>query len=525
MFQPFLAKAGVGALKLGLGAATSASLALLVNKSSLHAAERGIAVVMQDHLLEAAKIIDVAQLQRVVHYSEWPIIPQWIRTALKLGAGSLLFWAALKWLFSRKMMAGFRRTMKFYGIGLPVAVRYRLKSMMFDYRKTPQEEREAEYAKMHALYAPQVKKVILELGGVYVKVGQVLSTRSDLLPKQWADELRDTLSNITPCPVQDIVTVIEEDLGCKLTDKFSSFDVSPIAAASLAQVHHGRLRDGRAVVVKVQYPDIERVMMSDLNAVCNISRIVQPGMHEAELEMKNRIAEEFDFINEAKNLTLIREKLSGRDDVVVPEPIFATKRVLIMTFVEGDNLATVLSRGAPVDPAVFRTMIDVTGEQMIRHGVFNGDPHPGNFIVMPDNRVGLVDFGQLQVIDDERRLRFARLVKALAVRDEKEVFNALYEFGYRTKHNHEHSFFVFAAMNLDNQSAAVGMSLMEIMQVMQTDPLVYFPKSLLFLLRSTMLLRGATNGAPFVMSQMWSAYADAALQEQGQQGSEQPTSA
>lgn len=188
-------------------------------------------MVMQDHLLEAAKIIDVAQLQRVVHYSEWPIIPQWIRTALKLGAGSLLFWAALKWLFSRKMMAGFRRTMKFYGIGLPVAVRYRLKSMMVSQRlfvalmnisvRLPQDStrrtrgrvcqdacivcttsEESDFGTWWCICESRSGIRPACVFGVDNFTGQVLSTRSDLLPKQWADELRDTLSNITPCPVQ-----------------------------------------------------------------------------------------------------------------------------------------------------------------------------------------------------------------------------------------------------------------------------------------------------------------------------------
>lgn len=264
------------------------------------------------------------------------------------------------------------------------------------------------------------------MGPTFVKLGQVLSTRADLLPQPYLDALKRLQDDVEPVPVAEIRQVIEDDLGMPVKDIFDSFDDEPLAAASVAQVHRARLGDGTDVVVKVQRPGIAQTVRKDLEVLADLAGVVdattEVGRRFAFVDFlesfRTSFVAELDFRTEADNLHVFGELLADREHLDVPRPIdrLVTRRVLTMTHIEGRRVTDIgpLARhdfdGAAIADELVRAYID----QILVKGLVHADPHPGNMLLTPDGRLVLLDLGMVARLGHRVRQHMLDLTLAIA---------------------------------------------------------------------------------------------------------------
>jgi ubiquinone biosynthesis protein len=280
------------------------------------------------------------------------------------------------------------------------------------------------------------------LGPTFVKLGQILSTRADLLPPAYLDALARLQDQVEPFPYQDVERTIREELGVRVSHAFVEFDELPIAAASLGQVHRAVLRGGREVAVKVQRPGIREQIEKDLSAFHEIAAVIDRigaarNMDAARVvdEFKRTLMSELDYREEARNLVTIAHQLRDFDNIVVPLPVddFTTVRVLTMDYVAGTKV-TAVSRvewtevdGAALAEDLFRAYL----QQILIDGVFHADPHPGNVLLTPDRRIALIDLGMVGRISSTLQEQLFKLILAISEGRGDEAAQILISLGER----------------------------------------------------------------------------------------------
>jgi predicted unusual protein kinase regulating ubiquinone biosynthesis (AarF/ABC1/UbiB family) len=262
------------------------------------------------------------------------------------------------------------------------------------------------------------------LGPTFIKFGQALSTRPDLVPPAYLAALERTQDNIAPLPAQQIHAAIEAELGVRHTHVFAEFDDVPLGSASLAQVHRAILRDGRPVAVKVQRPDIAKVIQSDLDALAAIASGADSAtrvgrrVHFADWvhEFRKALLLEMDYVCEAENLSRFREHFRDYPEIFVPAPIwdFSTRHVLTMELVTGRKVTdlTGLFRAEHDVRDLAEALLAGYLDQVLVHGDIHADPHPGNLLVMEDGRLALFDLGMVVHVPPRQRDRLFRLLFA-----------------------------------------------------------------------------------------------------------------
>jgi predicted unusual protein kinase regulating ubiquinone biosynthesis (AarF/ABC1/UbiB family) len=246
-----------------------------------------------------------------------------------------------------------------------------------------------------------------KLGPTFIKLGQLLSTRADLLPKPYLDALERLQDHVEPISYEEIERIVSSELGIRISKAFAEFETEPLAAASLSQVHRAYMRDGRAVVVKVQRPNIREQIVDDLEALNEIARFLDAHTelgrrYEFEnmlVNLRKSVLRELDFKIEANNLFSLGQNLAEFERIIVPEPIetFTTSRVLTMEYIPGKKI-TMLSPlrlleidGAGLAEELFRAYL----KQILIDGLFHADPHPGNVFLSDDDRIALLDLGMV----------------------------------------------------------------------------------------------------------------------------------
>lgn len=274
--------------------------------------------------------------------------------------------------------------------------------------------------------AEELAKDLEALGPTFIKLGQLFSTRADLLPGPYLDALERLQDQIEPFPYEEVEKIVSGELGVRISKAFADFNPVPLAAASLAQVHRAYMRDGRAVVVKVQRPDIRELIVGDLDALNEIAHFIDEHTelgkrYEFEnmlVSLRKSLLRELDFTIEANNLHTIRQNLAEFENIVIPEPIddYTTTRVLTMEYIEGKKITSLNPlRLLEVDGSLLADeLFSAYLKQFLVDGIFHADPHPGNVFVTDDDRIALLDLGMIGRVTRTFQDNFLRLLLAIS---------------------------------------------------------------------------------------------------------------
>ena len=268
-----------------------------------------------------------------------------------------------------------------------------------------------------------------ELGPTYIKLGQILSTRPDLIPVDFLSELTKLQDKVPPFSFIAVRKIIESELKFPLETIFAQFEEQPLASASIGQVHKARLKDGKEAAVKVQRPGIERVIEVDLEIMMYLARLMERHIEELAVHRPVKIVEEFartlegelDYRLEASNME--RMALNFFDDPTTYIPTvyrdYSTMRVLTAEFVEGIKVSDLqrLDAAGLDRKQITERGADILLQQIFDHGFFQADPHPGNIFVLPENIICLIDFGMVGSVDRRTRERFVELIDAIVRKD------------------------------------------------------------------------------------------------------------
>lgn len=289
-----------------------------------------------------------------------------------------------------------------------------------------------------ASMARRFRRMLEDLGPTFVKLGQVLSTRADLLPGEFVAELRLLQDSVTPIPLEAVHAQIQAGLGRAPEEAFASIDPQPLAAASIAQVHRATTREGEPVVVKVQRPGIQAQMGSDLQVLRSVARLLEAVVEETGIyspvgiveEFDRAIREELDFVHEAENVRAFQETHRARKGIRVPRVFdeLSSDTVLTLEYFGGVRLLDA-QLSAERRTELAHTVLDTAFRQLFEDGLFHADPHPGNFLLLPDGDIGLIDFGLVGRLTRQMREQLVILIVAVAVKDSDSVARLLYRIG------------------------------------------------------------------------------------------------
>jgi len=408
-----------------------------------------------------------------------------------------------------------RRSAIFWKNVAPIIIHYKFAKMWMNRVKSyDKEERDVVYERLHEMYAPEARNVICELRGLFVKIGQVISSRPDFVPSLYIEHFQELQDSVPPYPSDQIKSVIshslQQNFGMKFDDVFEEFSDEPLGSASIGQVHEAKLTSnfekkcygyigGPKVAVKVMHLDAEDLFRNDFKTFKWLCRFALPGWTPILTELERQIMTEFDYRNEASSLNKVRENMMSspyKNLVRVPQPVecYSTRNVLIMEKFKGNPLIAVaennLTEILKGDRQLAKTMmekrrqaifcddtsketeqetikllqeaishhslftrasilwrmkslistqrkytellLDVHGYQIFVNGVFNGDPHPGNILVLQNGQLGLIDYGQCYKLRNDDRLALAKIVKevgSIEIDDEK-VSSYMREMGF-----------------------------------------------------------------------------------------------
>lgn len=282
-----------------------------------------------------------------------------------------------------------------------------------------------------------------EMGPTFVKLGQVLSTRADLLPPAYLTALSRLQDDVTPFGFEEVETIISDELGVRISKAFSSFESKPLASASLGQVHRAELRDGRPVAVKVQRPGIRSRIVDDMDAIQNMAEFADAhteagrrfGFADMVAEFRHSLMAELDYVEEASNLVTLGRNLADRTGIVVPQPIadYCTRHVLTMERISGQSVGS-LSPLALMEidgPTLARELFSAYLQQILIDGFFHADPHPGNVFVTDDGRLALLDLGMVARVDPDMQDSLIRLLLAVSEGHGKDAADTAAEIGQK----------------------------------------------------------------------------------------------
>ena len=274
--------------------------------------------------------------------------------------------------------------------------------------------------------AEELAKDLENLGPTFIKLGQLLSTRADLLPGPYLDALERLQDQIEPFPFEEVERIVSGELGVRISKAFADFDPSPLAAASLSQVHRAYMRDGREVVVKVQRPNIRELIVGDLEALGEIAHFLDQHTELGRryefdnmlVSLRKSLLRELDFTIEANNLHTIGQNLAEFENIIIPEPIddFTTTRVLTMEYIAGKKITALNPlRLLEIDGGLLaHELFSAYLKQFLVDGLFHADPHPGNVFISDDDRIALIDLGMVGRVTGSFQDNLLRLMLAIS---------------------------------------------------------------------------------------------------------------
>ena len=411
------------------------------------------------------------------------------------------------------------------------------------------EKRDAAWERQHQWGAARMRDVIEDFGGFYRKVGQIAGTAKQMMPAPYIECFSKTMDNNPPVSFRKVRKTLENSLGGPLGLHFAELSRKPVATASIAQVHFGRLLDGREVAVKVQATD-SAMMIGDIYNMLSTTKAMRwlglnegldfPTIFRAYLDV---IDDEFDFTIEARKteeFAKLLDEAGLSDRIIVPTVITATRRVLIMRRVRGMKLLTLFNRArsnnkiprcpSPVAKChaiggrgwrgVFYTMFEAWGVMMLHHGHFHSDPHPGNFMVSNDGKLVLLDWGQTKRVSDLERMHMCRLTLYMSNEDHYNIAYEIREHGsVRLEKPTTEALSALAYAYFDTRPSALAeMNVMDFKNSpFVRNKILQNTQEGFFAIRSVFLLRGmlSTCGLEMSMVEAWESIARRALIENG----------
>jgi len=351
---------------------------------------------------------------------------------------------------ARALRRPLRRLFRAYSVTVKVVLSYAVFALRRRLRS--QENAELLADRIHQMNARRVLAAIVDLQGLFIKVGQLISVMANLLPAAFRKELETLQDSVPPRPFDEVELRLREELGRGPRDIFAEFDEQPVASASIGQVHVARLRSGQKVAVKVQYPDIETIVATDLRALKRISRIVawllpDWGWEVIYREIRKMVLAELDYRLEAEAMTAIAANFAGRSDVRIPRVIgeLSTGRVLVTEWADGVKVGDVAGiAAAGIDRVkAARLCIEAYCKQIFVDGIYHADPHPGNLLLTQSAPGGdpvlvFLDFGATARISPAMRKGIVTFLQGAVTRDVGRIVAAMKEMGFISRHaDHE----------------------------------------------------------------------------------------
>ncbi|NNJ12833.1 AarF/ABC1/UbiB kinase family protein [Chloroflexales bacterium ZM16-3] len=283
----------------------------------------------------------------------------------------------------------------------------------------------------------EVRETFEELGLAFLKFGQVLAMRRDLLPASYIDELELLHDQLPGMSIGVVRAAVETELGAPLKDLFSSFSTTPLAAATIAQVHEATMRNGRHVVVKVQRPGLDVLIATDIETLRYLVSLGErffPRLRALDIplmvyEFGKSLKRETDFGREARSIVLFRSALADLPDLWIPDVVaeYSGRTVLTLEFSPGERVDVYAKLHPEVIPRSISTLVRLMLQTIFEEGLFHADPHPGNIFVLPDGRLSLLDFGMTGELDEPMRESLILLLEAIIKFDARAVSEAYLE--------------------------------------------------------------------------------------------------
>ena len=303
---------------------------------------------------------------------------------------------------------------------------------------------EGKLDRIHRRNAQRIFRAIIELQGLYIKVGQLFSIMTNFLPEAFRSELSALQDQVPPRSYDAIERRVRDEFDGRGPDElFETFERAPLASASIGQVHLATLPGGHRVAVKVQYPDIERIVRADLVALRRIFNVLHrfipyQGLDAVYREIREMVLQELDFVAEAKNGEAIAENFPDRTDVRFPRVIreLTSARVLTTEYVDGVKVNDLrgLERLSVDRRQLAKMVIETYCEQIFHHGVYHADPHPGNILVSAGPTIHFLDFGAVAELSQKNREGLISLVQGAINRDTSKIIGAMRDMGFLAHH-------------------------------------------------------------------------------------------
>ncbi len=356
-----------------------------------------------------------------------------------------------------------------------------------------------------------LRSLLEELGPTFVKIGQIMSKRTDILPEKYCKELEVLCDNSNPLPYETVKSVIEEELGESTGELFSSFEEIPIGSASIGQVHKAVLKDGREVVVKVQRPGVADIIKQDLNLLKTIAKPLTPSeksgqtafvdFNEVVDQLWNVTMKELNYLIEARNTVIFRENLSDVSGITCPKVIeeLTTSRVFTMEYIDGVRISdteALQKQGADLKK-IGRSMVMNYMKQILEDGFFHADPHQGNLMIR-GNELVWIDMGMMGMLASQHRSALKQAIVALSRRDSGQIISALVsisEIKGKLDHGKLYSdidMLMDRYYTMDFGSMNMGVIMNDIITVM-SDNHVELPSAMTMLARGLITIEGVLS--------------------------------
>lgn len=314
------------------------------------------------------------------------------------------------------------------------------------------EEETARTFKDYEQSPEELVEDIKQMGPTYVKLGQLLSTRPDLLPDRYLEALASLQDDLSTIPFEEVREIVEGELGNKISKAFNFFEEEPLASASIGQVHRAELRSGKTVAVKVQRPGIRQKFMEDLNTLEEMSALAvkhtevgkKYGFSDVLGELRRIMLHELDYLREANNLVTLGVNLKEYRRLIVPQPIpdYTTSRVLTMEYVKGKKITSIspLKKTENDYTALVDDFIEAYLKQIVSDGFVHADPHPGNVHLLENDKIALIDLGMVAQFSKKMKDYLLRLLLGLSKNDGEEIAGILLNMSQITEQATEKEF-------------------------------------------------------------------------------------